>query len=130
MMVHRLLLPAALLLVEVSAHGNMLLPYIWHDSAMEGVTVTRTSCVHVELDDPNPNYPNIDGMNRCMNSWFTNFTRIPGEQTIADSMLLSGKGMSARKNPWFAPGTAPVFSPCGIWGGNPGGCRAGDPTER
>jgi len=28
-------------------------------------------------------------------------------------------------NPWRAPGTAPVWSPCGIDGGNPGGCRFG-----
>ena len=26
------------------------------------------------------------------------------------------------RNPWMAPGTAPVFSPCGVWGGNPKGC--------
>ena len=26
------------------------------------------------------------------------------------------------RNPWMAPGTAPVFSPCGLWGGNPKGC--------
>ena len=26
------------------------------------------------------------------------------------------------RNPWMAPGTAPVFSPCGLWGGNPEGC--------
>merc|ERR1712107_465082 len=25
-------------------------------------------------------------------------------------------------NPWMAPGTAPVFSPCGWGGGNPEGC--------
>ena len=124
------LLPATLLLAGVSAHGNMKLPYIWHDSAMEGVTKPSTACVHVELEDSSSEYPNIDRTTRCMNSWFTNFTRIPGEQTIADSMLVPGKGMSRRENPWFAPGTAPVFSPRGVWGGNPGGCRAGDPTER
>ena len=26
------------------------------------------------------------------------------------------------RNPWMAPGTAPVFSPCGWGGGNPEGC--------
>jgi len=32
-----------------------------------------------------------------------------------------------RKNPWRAPGTAPVVSPCGVDGGNPKGCPAGNP---
>merc|ERR1712210_335563 len=60
----------------------------------------------------------------------TNATVIPGEQTIPDSMLTPNKGFARRNNPWFAPGTAPVHSPCGVWGGNPGGCRSGDPSER
>jgi len=32
------------------------------------------------------------------------------------------------KNPWRAPGTAPIFSPCGVDGGNPWGCPVGNPT--
>merc|ERR1712048_1369639 len=32
-----------------------------------------------------------------------------------------------RKNPWRAPGSAPVFSPCGFDGGNPQGCPVGHP---
>ena len=31
--------------------------------------------------------PNIDGMERCINMWFTNNTFIPGEQTIPEDML-------------------------------------------
>ena len=27
-----------------------------------------------------------------------------------------------KRNPWKHPGSAPVFSPCGILGGNPNGC--------
>ena len=108
----------------------MKLPYIWHDSAMDGVTKPSTACVHVELENSTSDYPNIDGKIKCMNSWFTNHTEIPGEQTIPDSMLTPNKGFPKRKKPWFAPGTAPVHSPCGVWGGNPGGCRSGDPTER
>ena len=34
-----------------------------------------------------------------------------------------------RKNPWRAPGQAPVFSPCGISGGNPLGCPRGNPNQ-
>ena len=125
-----IILPFSLLLVQVSAHGNMKLPYIWQDTAMQGVTTRRTACVDVDLDEPSSDYPNIDGTTKCMNSWFTNHTEIPGEQTIPDSMLTPNKGFPKRKKPWFAPGTAPVHSPCGVWGGNPDGCRSGDPTER
>jgi hypothetical protein len=32
-----------------------------------------------------------------------------------------------KKNPWRAPGSAPVWSPCGIDGGNPWGCPRGNP---
>ena len=31
--------------------------------------------------------PNIDGMERCINMWFTNNTFIPGDQTIPEDML-------------------------------------------
>jgi hypothetical protein len=31
----------------------------------------------------------------------------------------------SRKNPWRAPGTAKVYSPCGVFGGNPQGCPKG-----
>ena len=34
------------------------------------------------------------------------------------------------KNPWHAPGTAPIASPCGRFGGNPHGCRGGPPIEK
>jgi hypothetical protein len=33
-------------------------------------------------------------------------------------------------NPWRAPGTAPVWSPCGVDGGNPGGCPFGTKDPR
>ena len=45
-------------------------------------------------------------------------------------MLGPKDGNPDPKNPWFSPGTAPIFSPCGTFGGNPLGCRNGDPTER
>merc|ERR550525_140500 len=30
-------------------------------------------------------------------------------------------------NPWRSPGSAPIFSPCGVGGGNPNGCPEGGP---
>jgi len=34
-----------------------------------------------------------------------------------------------RTHPWRAPGSAPVFSPCGFDGGNPKGCPVGNPSK-
>jgi len=64
-------------------------------------------------------------------AWFTNWTFIPGERTIPDALLTFAKNKGTPRNhPWFAPGAAPVWSPCGISGGNPEGCPTGDQTHR
>jgi len=63
--------------------------------------------------------------------YFTNFTFIPGEATIPkDSPLRTYKDIQGAesfyaKNPWRAPGSAPLASPCGFGGGNPKGCDGG-----
>ena len=59
----------------------------------------------------------------CM--WYSDFVTIPGEPTVNDERsrtfnvkVQSGAKDWSRKNPWRAPGTAPVFgSGCGIFGG-------------
>ena len=33
------------------------------------------------------------------------------------------------RNPWMSPGSAPVFFPCGVAGGNPDGCPPGEPAR-
>ena len=38
-----------------------------------------------------------------------------------------GLDLLIERNPWNAPGSAPVFSGCGIAGGNPLGCPEGAP---
>jgi len=88
-------------------------------------------------------------------AWFTNWTFIPGEPTLdssfytvpdfhGDSYTLWDRvncvsnlapydvcrawyPINPSHNPWMAPGSAPTFSPCGVWGGNPFGC--GDVEE-
>jgi len=55
--------------------------------------------------------------------WFTNDTHIPKKPVVPSWMLASPR--IRNDNPWQAPGTAPVFSPCGVSGGNPQGCLAG-----
>lgn len=67
--------------------------------------------------------------------WFSNETSIPGEPTILEgSPLLTypksqggypGGAGYVGKTPWRAPGSAPIFSPCGVLGGNPHGCPVG-----
>merc|ERR1711970_834727 len=120
----KMFLPVFLLcevLPLVSGHGNMVLPYTWHDKERVGLG-GRVGCEIVELPDYQEDYiwPTIHGTHVCQQEWFTNNTFIPGEPTIPEDMLGEGGHDS---NPWFAPGTAPVFSPCGTYGGNLHGCR-------
>lgn len=69
----------------------------------------------------------------CM--WFSNYTFIPGPPTLPpdmrtfQDMYIEGWGNIdfTATNPWRAPGTAAVFSPCGVAGGNPAGCPVGGP---
>lgn len=58
--------------------------------------------------------------------WFSQLTQVPGEPTLPDEArtynikVNSGPDDWSRKNPWRAPGTAPVLgSGCGVAGGGP-----------
>ena len=75
--------------------------------------------------------------------WFNNFTFIPGEPTLDPSMisipqlwsnssLANQVGVHAysKRNPWFSPGSAPHYSPCGVAGGNPTGCPKGSKDQK
>ena len=55
----------------------------------------------------------------CM--WYTNFTHIPSEPTLTPELRTFPKVEAwaekyIARNPWMAPGSAPVFSPCGAAG--------------
>lgn len=65
-------------------------------------------------------------------SWFTQDATIPGEATNCGKEYVTGIPCGARddKTPWRAPGTTPVFSPCGGFcenkgGDSPSGCDVG-----
>merc|ERR550519_988674 len=45
------------------------------------------------------------------------------------STKLNDLGYSS-KNPWYSPGSAPVYSPCGVAGGNPIGCPEGSKNQK
>ena len=71
------------------------------------------------------------GVGAC--SWFTNYTFISGEPTLPEEMrswtdiVIGGFHVDYTKtNPWRAPGSAPIYSPCGVAGGNPQGCPVGE----
>ena len=128
---------ALLLLVlgplSVLGHGAMVWPYNWQDKNGE-----------VGLEPYG--YLTLGSV-----SWFTNWTFIPGEATLDPDLLTApdcqegrwdtkhcldtfGTGydicpawcpMDPGRNPWMAPGSAPVDSPCGVLGGNPRGCPEG-----
>lgn len=68
----------------------------------------------------------------CIAQWYTNATYIPRGQapTVNEDRLRSWFGFcpqgGCRVHPWAAPGTAPLFSPCGVDGGNMNGCPVGN----
>jgi len=59
--------------------------------------------------------------------WYSNWTFRQGPITLPEQMHTYDVSSLLNSTPWFAPGTAPVFSPCGIDGGNPRGCPPGNP---
>ena len=57
----------------------------------------------------------------CM--WFTDNTQIKGDPTLKPALRTFSKveaeaEQEIARNPWMAPGSAPVFSPCGVAGGS------------
>ena len=55
--------------------------------------------------------------------------RIPGNATLPEAMsqpevACVGQAGAKEDHPWNAPGTAPVFGPCGAMGGMPLGCNS------
>jgi len=62
--------------------------------------------------------------------WFTNNTWIEGAPTLPDELRTYGdyNGYDVfAHGPWRSPGAAPIYSGCGVAGGNPYGCPEGAP---
>jgi len=121
-------------LVLVSSHGNMISPPAWWD---RGGTNGEIGCGVLNLPE-NEFSDAHNGMEPdCMRFWYSNNVKIPGNATIPDDLNQSEIAcinQAGHQNnpdrfnyPWHAPGTAPVFSPCGTLGGWPNGCN-GDGT--
>lgn len=108
-------------------HGSMVKPYSWIDT---GGNIGMESFMSCNAGFDVPVAPDFRMGAACL--WFNNFTLIPGEPTLDPAMLTHPQfvqwGMM-EKNPWMSPGSAPLFSPCGVAGGNPNGCPPGSSQE-
>lgn len=116
----------------VSSHGNMFSPSPWFD---RGGKTYHKGCGVLDLPEDNE-YTQTTGHDPdCLNLWYTNHVVIPGEASIPEYMAQNdvtcthqaGHHDNKKEFPWNAPGTAPVFGPCGTLGGWPAGCN-GDYT--
>ena len=115
----------------VLGHGNMVIPKSWFDTKGLIGWANGTNCQAGE----NLNIPGAKSPQACM--WFTNNTYIPGLETLPREMKTFHDGIFPgpvvpypdiyARNPWRSPGAAPIFSPCGVAGGNPLGCPEGAP---
>ena len=128
-----------------SAHGNMVYPPPWQDSGgLFGRFVVNPSLIGAgEQCSPGctgqaPGAPGAPGDKApgdsvgCLCEWYSNYTvlpdgvapSIPNDSPLRTFQDIFG-GDWTKTHPWRAPGQAPVFSPCGIDGGNPKGCPVG-----
>lgn len=132
----------ALAIPAADAHMSMVKPASWHDP--DGTAYAEWSpefgwrAAGCTGKPPPPGEEDVVG---CISQWYTNGTWIPGNRTLPENSplityaktakatdpLSKGTWAGMQKNPWMAPGTAPVWSPCGIDGGNPKGCPVGNP---
>ena len=118
-----------LLLPLVSGHGNMFHPPVWQDRTPSDHW-HHQGCGVLHLPEDNEFTQTTGKQPDCLAYWYSNGVKIPGEATIPDEISQSevtctgqqGAHDDDHKNPWHAPGTAPVFGPCGSLGGWPLGC--------
>ena len=140
-----LLLSAALVVQLVSGHGNMVHPPSWFDAGGKLGMGSGQQCAAGCTGKRAPGQ--LENAQGCACEWYSNYTFLPDgvEPTIArDSPLRTYMDWNfhgssifpggnppnelidwTARHPWRAPGRAPVWSPCGVDGGNPKGCPSG-----
>ena len=118
-----------------NGHGNMVQPMAWWDENQAGWNwdengnSNHLGCGVLDLPtDTEFNQVNDGKDPDCFTHWFNNQVRIPGDATLPEDMLQPevecvGQAGAKDDHPWYAPGTAPVFGPCGSAGGMPLGCN-------
>lgn len=121
--------------VLVASHYGMISPPTWLGGSVEHVD-SNDWRMQVGCGD----VPRVWGDKElkpegCAAQWYTNNTYIPARQpaTITDDSPLRTWHLCPQggcgKHPWRAPGTAPLYSPCGVDGGNLHGCPAGNTAK-
>merc|ERR1711937_739891 len=108
----------------------MVYPPVFQDFQKIGLDLGRAYKGHGGVIGCGRNDPKNGVDNSCVLQWYSNFTRVPKGQpmTLPENMKAFKINQEDRRqglNPWYAPGTAEVFSPCGSAGGNPEGCPRG-----
>merc|ERR1711994_1184980 len=131
------LLPFAFL-GSVSAHGGVLWPPIWQAGVGRPIEALTNSSVFSRpiVKDPNSGRNVFD-----IKSWLTDqaYTGGVGDEFKGKGPVTNdnnknlkkddrcGKNCVKYRNPWAAPGQAPSLGGgCGVFGGNPWGCPAGN----
>ena len=106
-----------LLLPSARSHGNLVWPPVWWDRGGQ-VGLSQGASCQAGAQYAFHNDSAKSGAN-CF--WHTNYTHIVGQRTLEPGLRTYpriedwAEDVVAR-NPWMAPGSAPVFSPCGAAG--------------
>ena len=130
------MLPLVLISVitTVSGHGGMLWPPIWqdgHGTPLEEVTTTNV------YSEPMVKDPITGREINQVKTWLTDQAYLGGHGeeykgvgNVTNPECKKKSGYGKKKAPWAAPGRAPSLGGgCGIFGGNPYGCPAGNDTR-
>merc|ERR1719431_460515 len=129
-MFNLLLLP---LVPLVAGHGGMLWPPSWLDGV--GLPIWKINDYKV-WSDPVVQDPESGRRVRSIKSWLTDQAYLGGHGDQYEGVgnvtnpECKKQTFCVRKLPWASPGTAPSLGGgCGIFGGNPYGCTAGNDTR-
>merc|ERR1719422_59092 len=114
-MILNLVLGALIPIISVSGHGNMVWPPTWQDGGGRiGVSPGMSCAAGYEYS-----FDGDAAKSGAICLWYTNYTMKEGETTIDESMRTFANIEPmyedyVRNNPWMAPGSAKVFSGCGV----------------
>ena len=131
-MFHLLLLS---LVPLVAGHGGMLWPPSWQDG--EGLPIPKITTYKVQ-SSPQVVDPESGRPVKHIKSWLTDQAYLGGHGdqfegvgNVTNPECTKYTPWCPRKAPWASPGIAPSLGGgCGIFGGNPYGCPAGNDTRK